>query len=307
MPTFFDHARIIYRQPTTKILLIKAVLLIHRLRLHHILMFIVGKKRGRLWKRFNFLSHQQSNQHMLPDRNASFEYLDRRKYNVSQVSHLSEIKAHFFGSWIYDSRIFSEGGSAPFWQGNYYALLLMEEIFPVSAAFRAVNLGFETGLLDYYIGTHWKNSNITGVDINPYATEWANQHYGSLKPRNVIFVIEDFSRCIARCKPDVVISSQTICCMSPDQLFPVLAAMQANGVARVVIAEVFSMSNYGNYPIFGHWNRSEPAEGGGFYIHDYIAYFQNFGYQTDFADWFPNRFPYRLDHHLFLGSFSLIK
>lgn len=90
-------------------------------------------------------------------------------------------------------------------------------------------------------------------------------------------------------------------------MFPVLAAMQASGVARVVIAEVFSLSDYGNYPSFGQWNRSEPVEGGNFYLHDYIAYFQNYGYKTDFADWFPNRFPYRLDHHLFLGCFSLRK
>ena len=307
MNPFFDHTRIIYRQPIARILQIKLVWLIYRLRLNHILMFIARKKGGGVAKRLAYLAHKKSEQHVSRDRNSQFEYLDRRKYNVSQVSHLSEIKAHFFGSWIYDSRHYTGGRTTPFWQGNYYALLLMEQIFPVGAVFHAVNLGFETGLLDYYIGSHWKNSTITGVDIDPYATEWANQHYGNLKPRNVNFVVEDFSDCIKRCKPEVVISSQTICCMPPDQLFPVLAAMQASGVARVVIAEVFSLSDYGNYPSFGQWNRSEPVEGGNFYLHDYIAYFQNYGYKTDFADWFPNRFPYRLDHHLFLGCFSLRK
>ena len=305
MITFFDHTRIIYRHPLAKILKIKLVLLIYRLRLHHILMFIARK--GGLRKRFNYLSKIQPGQHVSRDRKQQLEYIDRRKYDVSQVSHLAEIKAHFFGSWIYDSRHFTDGRAAPFWQGNYYALLLIEQIFPPSATFRAVNLGFETGLLDYYIGTHWKNSTVTGVDIDPYATEWANQHYGNLKPRNVDFVIEDFSECITRCKPNVVISSQTICCMSRDQLFKLLASLRDNRVESVVIAEVFCMSDYGNYPEFGRWNRSEPVEGGNFYLHDYVSYFQNFGYKTDFADWFPNRFPYRLDHHLFLGVFSLVE
>lgn len=303
---FFDPVRIIYRQPFTSVLKHKAVLLIYRLRLHKILLLITGNKSG-LAKRFGYLSNRKINQHIAPDRKAQLEYLDRRGYDVSQVSHLAEIKAHFFGSWIYDCRHFTGGRTTPFWQGNYYALLLLEEIFPANASFRAVNLGFQTGLLDYYIGTHWKNSIVTGVDIDPFASEWANQHYGILKPLNVDYVIEEFSSCIARCKPHVVISSQTICCMSPDELFPVIAAMQANRVDRVVIAEVFSMSDYGNYPSFGNWNRSEPVDGGNFYLHDYIAYFQIHGYETLFADWFPNRFPYRLDHHLFVGCFSLRK
>lgn len=305
MITFFDHTRIIYRQPVTRILKIKLVLLIYRLRLHHIVLFITGNRSG-LAKRFGYLSNRRSSAPNSPDKETQRKYLDNRKYTVSQVTHLSEIKAHFFGSWIYDCRSFTHGTTTPFWQGNYYALLLMEQLFPTAAVFRAVNLGFETGLLDYYIGTHWKNSTVTGVDIDPYASEWANHYYGNLKPPNVNFVIEDYSNCIARCKPNVVISSQTICCLPPDHLFPVLAAMQANKVGRVVIAEVFCMSDYGNYPDFGKWNRSEPVEGGNFYLHDYIAYFQNYGYKTDFADWFPNRFPYRLDHHLFVGCFSLI-
>ena len=305
MITFFDHTRIIYRHPIAKILQIKLILLIYRLRLHHMFMFISGK--GGLRKRFNYLSNKQPSQHISPDRKQQLEYLDSRKYDVSQVSHLAEIKAHFFGSWIYNSRYFTDGRAMPIWQGNYYALLLIEQIFAPNATFRAVNLGFQTGLLDYYIGTHWKHSTVTGVDIDPYATEWANQHYGNLKPRNVDFVIEDFSECITRRKPDVVISSQTICCMSPIELFKLLAAMRTNRIERAVIAEVFCMSDYGNYPEFGRWNRSEPVEGGNFYLHDYVSYFQNFGYKTDFADWFPNRFPYRLDHHLFLGVFSLAK
>ena len=143
MITFFDHTRIIYRHPLAKILKIKLVLLIYRLRLHHILMFIARK--GGLRKRFNYLSNKQPGQHISRDRKQQLEYIDRRKYDVSQVSHLSEIKAHFLGSWIYDSRHFTEGRAAPLWQGNYYALLLMEQIFPPSATFRAVNLGFETG------------------------------------------------------------------------------------------------------------------------------------------------------------------
>lgn len=304
MITFFDHTRIIYRHPIVKILQIKLVWLIYRLRLHHMLMFIPGKEGLR--KRFNYLSNKQPGHHISPDRKQQMEYLDRRKYDVSQVSHLAEIKAHFFGSWIYDSRHFTEGRAAPLWQGNYYALLLIEQIFPPSATFRAVNLGFETELLDCYIGTHWKYSTVTGVEINPYAAEWANQHTGNLKPAKVDFVVEDFSECITRCRPNVVISSQTICCMSREQLFKLLASLRDNRIESVEIAEVFSMSDYGNYPEFGRWNRSEPVEGGNFYLHDYVSYFQNFGYKTDFADWFPNRFPYRLDHHLFLGVFSLV-
>ena len=143
MITFFDHTRIIYRHPLAKILKIKLVLLIYRLRLHHILMFIARK--GGLRKRFNYLSNIRPNQYLSPDRQEQLGRLDQKKYDVSQVSHLAEIKAHFFGSWIYDSRHFTEGRAAPLWQGNYYALLLIEQIFPPSATFRAVNLGFETG------------------------------------------------------------------------------------------------------------------------------------------------------------------
>jgi len=123
MITFFDHTRIIYRHPIAKILQIKLVWLIYRLRLHHMLMFIAGKEGLR--KRFNYLSNKQPGHHISPDRKQQMKYLDRRKYDVSQVSHLAEIKAHFFGSWIYDSRHFTEGRATPFWQGNYYALLLI--------------------------------------------------------------------------------------------------------------------------------------------------------------------------------------
>ena len=96
MITFFDHTRIIYRHPIAKILQIKLILLIYRLRLHHMFMFIAGK--GGLRKRFNYLSNKQPSQHISPDRKQQLEYLDSRKYDVSQVSHLAEIKAHFFGS-----------------------------------------------------------------------------------------------------------------------------------------------------------------------------------------------------------------
>jgi hypothetical protein len=307
MKGFFDHTRIIYRHPIAKILKFKLALLIYRLRLHHVLL-LFAKKGGGIAKRFdNLAATSNPNRPRQFNKEAQFVLLENRKYDVSQVSHLSEIKAHLFGSWIYDCRHFTTGNAAPVWQGNYYALLLLEQIFDESATFRAVNLGFQSGLLDYYIGSYWKNSTVTGVDIDPYATEWANQHYGNLKPDNVNFVMEDFSDCLTRCKPDVVISSQTICCLTQDQLFTLLDAARTNRIERVVIAEVFCMSDYGNYPKFGAWNRTEPVDGGAFYLHDYITYFQRFGYKTDFADWFPNHFPYRVDHHLFIGSFSLVK
>jgi hypothetical protein len=105
---FFDPVRIIYRQPFTSVLKHKAVLLIYRLRLHKILLFITGNKSG-LAKRFGYLSNRKINQHIAPDRKAQLENLDRRGYDVSQVSHLAEIKAHFFGSWIYDCRHFTGG------------------------------------------------------------------------------------------------------------------------------------------------------------------------------------------------------
>ena len=80
---FFDHVRIIYRQPFTRVLKFKAVLLIYRLRLHKILLLITGNK-GDLAKRFGYLSNRQIHPSIAPDRKAQLEYLDRRGYDVSQ-------------------------------------------------------------------------------------------------------------------------------------------------------------------------------------------------------------------------------
>ncbi len=74
-------------------------MLIYRLRLHKILLLITGNKGG-LAKRFGYLSNRKINQSIAPDRKAQLENLDRRGYDVSQVKHLAEIKAHFFGREI---------------------------------------------------------------------------------------------------------------------------------------------------------------------------------------------------------------
>jgi len=228
--------------------------------------------------------------------------LKKRSLDVSKISHPSQIKAHLFGSWIYDCK---GEESLPLWQANYYLVLLLECLLDYNDSVNILNVGFETGLLEFYLGTTYKNSKITGIDIQPVTKEFCEKHYGELLPNNVNFIIGDYGVFIKDFCPNIVTSSQTICCLNAKELNSIIDTSKKKGVKTILCAEPFTMSDYGNYPSFGKGRRSEPCNGGSFYNHDYLSYFKYHGYKCDYASWFPNPFYGRLDHHLFVGCFSL--